>query len=111
LSTVTTHVLDTSRGRPATGVTVRLAQVTDGGVDLRARASTDDDGRIADFGSVDLAPGYYRLVFETGAYFAAAGEETFYPSVSVDFEVSEPTAHYHVPLLVSPYGFTTYRGS
>ena len=110
MSTVTTHVLDTARGRPAAGVTVRLEQVADGGSVL-ARAVTDDDGRVGSLGADELAPGDYRLVFETGSYFAAQGEPTFYPRVAVEFSIADEAAHYHVPLLVSPYGVTTYRGS
>lgn len=120
MSTVTTHVLDTSRGRPAPGVGVRLEPVTGDGVDptrgpggasALAVASTDADGRVADLGPDDLPAGRYRLVFATGEYFAVSGRETFYPRVTVEFEIGEPGQHYHVPLLVSPYGFTTYRGS
>jgi 5-hydroxyisourate hydrolase len=120
VSTVTTHVLDTSRGRPAAGVGVRLEPVTDGsddptgdpgGVSALAVASTDADGRVADLGPDDLPAGRYRLVFATGEYFATSGRETFYPRVTVEFEIGVAGQHYHVPLLVSPYGFTTYRGS
>jgi 5-hydroxyisourate hydrolase len=109
VSTVTTHVLDTSTGKPAAGVAVQLEQMTDSSV--LARAVTDDDGRIAELGLADLKPGSYRLVFETGVFFAALGRETFYPRVTIEFSISEPGGHYHVPLLVSPYGLTTYRGS
>lgn len=105
---VTTHVLDTARGKPAAGVAVRL-EGPDGG--LLAEAVTDEDGRVGGLGPDELPPGSYRLVFQTGAYFASGAQQSFYPQVSVDFEIAEPGAHYHVPLLVSPYGFTTYRGS
>ncbi|HEX5996481.1 MAG TPA: hydroxyisourate hydrolase [Jiangellales bacterium] len=105
---VTTHVLDTARGRPAAGVAVRL-EGPDGG--LLAEAVTDEDGRVGALGPDELPPGSYRLVFQTGAYFASLAQQSFYPRVSVEFEIAEPGAHYHVPLLVSPYGFTTYRGS
>lgn len=108
MSIVTTHVLDTARGRPAAGVAVRLER-PDGG--LLAEAVTDEDGRIGGLGPDELPPGSYRLVFQTGAYFASLAQQSFYPQVSVEFEIAESGAHYHVPLLVSPYGFTTYRGS
>jgi len=110
VSTVTTHVLDTAKGRPAAGVAVRLEQLADGGGVL-ARAVTDDNGRVTALGRDDLGPGGYRLVFEIGSYFAAQGEHTFFPRVVVEFSINDATAHYHVPLLVSPYGMTTYRGS
>jgi 5-hydroxyisourate hydrolase len=111
MSTVTTHVLDTSRGRPATGVAVRLERVTESGTEMLAWAATDGGGRIAELGPDDLPAGHYRLVFGTGDYFGTAGQETFYPSVTVDFDLADPDQHYHVPLLLSPHGFTTYRGS
>lgn len=108
MSTLTTHVLDTSRGRPAAGVSVRLEQVSG---DTLANAVTDDDGRVGSFDAGELAPGDYRLVFATGAYFAGLGEQSFYPRVTIEFSITDPGAHYHVPLLVSPYGLTSYRGS
>lgn len=111
MSTVTTHVLDTARGRPAVGVEVRLERITDGGAEVLGQAATDGDGRITDLGPDDLPPGPYRLVFGTGVYFAAGGRETFYPRVAVEFEIGDAGQHFHVPLLVSPYGYTTYRGS
>ena len=114
MSGITTHVLDTAAGRPARGVPVRL-EVRSGGrgwVTLAERA-TDADGRVRDLladGS-KLDAGTYRLTFGTGAYFTAQGQATFFPEVTVVFEVREPTQHHHVPLLVSPYGYSTYRGS
>jgi 5-hydroxyisourate hydrolase len=110
--TVSTHVLDTSIGRPAGSVHVRL---------LRHHAAvewvevaddrTNVDGRIH-WPSEDgeLIPGIYRLTFDIGAYFASRGVDTFYSGVAVEFVAREDT-HYHVPLLVSPYGYSTYRGS
>lgn len=103
-SRVTTHVLDAVSGRPAVGVAARL-EGADGSV--LARGTTDDDGRIADLGPVDLAPGTYRITFDTGPYFAA----TFYPEVVLSFTIDDPQEHYHVPLLLSPYAYSTYRGS
>jgi 5-hydroxyisourate hydrolase len=109
VSTVTTHVLDTARGRPAAGVDVRLERVVGG--ETLAQGTTDGDGRITELGPDGLPAGGYRLVFGTGGYFGAGGQVTFYPRVVVEFEIADPGQHYHVPLLVSPHGFTTYRGS
>ncbi len=111
MSTVTTHVLDTARGRPAAGVAVRLEQLTGDESNVLAQVVTDDDGRVGSLGPDELAPGDYRLVFETGAYFAGLGRQTFYPRVTIEFSITDSAAHYHVPLLASPYGMTTYRGS
>jgi 5-hydroxyisourate hydrolase len=93
---ISTHVLDTSRGRPAAGVPVTLE-----GEGLVRRAVTDDDGRVATFGIV--AAGRYRLVFDT------AEHSEFFPRVSVDFTVGDQRLH--VPLLLNPFGYSTYRGS
>lgn len=101
---VTTHVLDAALGRPAVGVAVRLERV-DGSVVAEGR--TDEDGRVRDLG--EPAPGVHRLVFATGEWFAEAGRETFYPEVVVTFRLGE--GHYHVPLLLSPFAYSTYRGS
>jgi 5-hydroxyisourate hydrolase len=104
--TLSTHVLDASRGTPAAGVAVRLA--TMGGQELAA-AVTDADGRVRDLGV--LTAGDYRLAFATGEYFAANGQQGFYPEVIVTFTVTDPGQHHHVPLLLSPYAYSTYRGS
>ena len=108
MSAVTTHVLDAALGRPAVGVAVRLE--TAGGEPL-ARGSTDADGRVTGLGPDALPPGTYRIRFDTGAYFAAAGQAGFYPEVTITFDLSDPDAHYHVPLLLSPFAYSTYRGS
>lgn len=102
---MSTHVLDAVRGVPAVGVEVALHV----GEQQIAGASTDDDGRVPAL-AAGLEPGTYRLVFGTGAYFAARGEDTFYPEVAVTFAVTGP-GHHHVPLLLSPFAFSTYRGS
>ncbi len=109
MSGITTHVLDTSRGRPAAGIAVRLQR---GGAELGV-GRTDADGRLRDLLAPDAAlePGVYRLVFDTGPYFRQAGVEAFYPIVSIDFEIRDAGQHYHVPLLLSPFGYSTYRGS
>jgi 5-hydroxyisourate hydrolase len=113
MSAVTTHVLDTMRGEPASGVVVRLERSGDAELEL-GRATTNADGRISDFGVASLSAGTYRLVFETGAYFegadGAAGR-AFFPEVVVTFAADGLRPRYHVPLLLSPYSYSTYRGS
>ncbi len=101
---VTTHVLDTALGRPATGVRVRLER-SDGTV--VGEGVTDDDGRVRELGAPE--PGEHRLVFATGEWFAAAGRDAFWPEVAVTFTLGE--GHHHVPLLLSPFAYSTYRGS
>lgn len=98
MSHVTTHVLDTAAGRPAVGIPVRLY----GGGELLAAAETDADGRVRDLGPEELAPGEYRLELDVAT--------PFLPRVVIDFRIAD-ASHYHVPVLLSPYGFTTYRGS
>jgi 5-hydroxyisourate hydrolase len=114
MSGITTHVLDTARGRPAAGVPV-LLETRFKGRSWRsvARGATDSDGRASDLlpPSFQLTEGDYRLTFDVGAYFAASGAEGFYTEVVVSFVVRDAAAHYHVPLLLSPYGYSTYRGS
>jgi 5-hydroxyisourate hydrolase len=114
MSTLSTHVLDTALGRPAAGVAVTLERLDGkGAATLAGFGTTDADGRLRDFppGGQLLAVGEYRLRFDIGAYFAAAKRESFYPAVTVEFRVTDAAAHYHVPLLVSPFGYSTYRGS
>lgn len=114
MSAITTHVLDTSRGRPAGGVPVHLeAQEADGGWRSVGAGATDADGRLRDLlpDDFDLQPGIYRLVFDTAAYFEAHEVRSFYPHVAVVFLIDDAAQHYHVPLLLSPFGYSTYRGS
>jgi hydroxyisourate hydrolase len=111
-SPLTTHVLDTARGKPAAGLHITLERFDDTAWIPLAEGVTNTDGRVADL----LAPGSlkaacYRITFFTGAWYAARGEACFYPEVPVVFEVSAPEEHHHVPLLLSPFGFSTYRGS
>jgi 5-hydroxyisourate hydrolase len=112
-SPITTHVLDTALGRPAAGVEVQLARRSaDDRWDVIATGITDADGRISNLlppGS--LAIGVYCLTFATGVYFRRQGIATFYPTVAIEFQIVSAAEHYHVPLLVSPFGYTTYRGS
>ncbi|MFC4944093.1 hydroxyisourate hydrolase [Pseudonocardia sp. GCM10023141] len=102
---LSTHVLDAALGRPAVGVAVRLTR----GDEVLAAVVTDADGRASGF--PDLAAGDYRLTFDTGGYHAATGQEGFYPEVAVTFTVRDAAAHHHVPLLLSPFAYSTYRGS
>lgn len=104
MTTLSTHVLDTSTGEPAAGIVVRLARWDDDKWVSVAEETTDHDGRVGTFG--DLAGGRFRLGFETGDY----GNE-FYPFVHVVFTLDEERPHYHIPLLLSSYGYSTYRGS
>jgi 5-hydroxyisourate hydrolase len=111
MSAITTHVLDLSRGCPAAGVPVTLEVETAGGWQAIGQGTTNADGRIADLLSGELIEaGVYRLTFATGKYFAARNSQTFYPEVTVVFSI-ETNQHYHVPLLLSPFGYSTYRGS
>lgn len=111
-SPLTTHVLDTARGCPVANLAVTLFQQIEGDWQQRAAGLTDSDGRIGDLLEPGgLEAGIYRLIFATGDYFAAHSQTGFYPSVAIDFEVRQPEQHYHVPLLLSPYGYSTYRGS
>ena len=107
-SHVTAHVLDAARGTPAQGLSIELSD-TDG--TAVARSVTDEHGRVSSLGPSELTPGTYRLTFDTGAYFAAQNTECFHPEVVVTFEITAPDQHYHIPLLLSPFAFTTYRGS
>jgi 5-hydroxyisourate hydrolase len=107
MSTLSTHVLDAVSGRPAAGVAVTLTDAADAVV---ATAVTDDDGRVTSLAG-ELGPGVYRLRFDTGSYFDSLGVTAFYPEVVVAFEVTDGMPHVHVPLLLSPYAYSTYRGS
>lgn len=111
-SPITTHALDTARGLPADGLPVELEQLTDDGwVSLR-RATTNDDGRVPGFtDGLVLEASTYRMTFDTDAYFAAKEIEGFYPVARVVFRIRDTASHYHIPLLLSPFGYSTYRGS
>jgi 5-hydroxyisourate hydrolase len=113
MSGITTHVLDIARGRPAAGVPITLEAKGEDGWRVVGSGATDADGRLRNLAPADfvLSEGDYRLTFDVGAYFAAGGDDGFYTEVVVSFVVRDVAAHYHVPLLLSPYGYTTYRGS
>lgn len=114
MSAITTHVLDLAHGRPASGVPVVLEHKgTDGGWQPIGARNTDADGRVSDFFTQGraLSAGVYRLTFALSDYFAKAGERCFFPQACLEFEVFDATQRHHVPLLLSPYGYSTYRGS
>jgi 5-hydroxyisourate hydrolase len=116
MSTISTHVLDTAHGRPAAGVAITLERVEAPGVEAvpLSVGVTDADGRVRDLLAAvgaSVSEGTYRLRFEVGEYFARAGRDAFYPEVTVTFHVAAGEEHYHVPLLLSPFGYSTYRGS
>ena len=126
MSAISTHVLDIAVGRPAAGMRVRLERVAAAGQQAAsageeiATASADADGRVASLGPAAISPGTYRLIFDTGGYLtqqrgdgangADSGAGPFLPEVTVTFAVTDD-GHYHVPLLMSPFGYSTYRGS
>lgn len=107
MSHVTTHVLDAAQGIPAAGIPVVL--LTSDGIILDT-AATDPDGRVGTLGPEILDPGVYRLVFDTSEYFELSNQRSFYPRITIDFVV-EDASHYHVPVLLSPFAYSTYRGS
>jgi len=112
--TLSTHVLDATTGRPAAGVQVRLERGDDSEWVPAGAGQTDADGRLrlsSHPGADDFEPGVYRITFGTGAYFKARGAASFYPEVTITFEMTERDEHYHVPLLLSPFAYSTYRGS
>jgi len=112
MSAITTHVLDTSTGRPASGVPVTLERQAGSDWQIAGRGLTNQDGRLSDLlAGSSLAAGTFRLTFDTAAYFRARKQPAFYPQVQVIFTVEDAAQHYHVPLLLSPYGYSTYRGS
>ena len=109
---LTTHVLDTAAGRPAAALPIQLERLVEGSFVYVGSGTTNEDGRLdAPLVSEGWAAGVYRIRFDTAAYFKSHGSTGFYPYVEVVFEVQNPDEHHHVPLLLSPYGYSTYRGS
>ena len=117
MTSITTHVLDTSRGRAAEDVPVLIEQQKGATWTERARGTTNADGRISAWvsqeksGAPSFPSGTYRMTFQTSVYFQSRGVQGFYPFVTIIFEVRDGDSHTHVPLLLSPYGYSTYRGS
>lgn len=109
---LTTHVLDTSIGKPGSDISIRLKHLVKKSWETMAQGITDTDGRIVDLMPLNknLKPGNYKMVFETGSYFATNNTKGFYPEVEITFTVFD-NGHYHVPLLLNPFGYSTYRGS
>ena len=112
MSQITTHVLDTSIGKPAQGISIQLEQNISGSWKKIAEGITNADGRISDLLPKEKIAdsGIYRLIFDTASYFKMQNIKTFYPNVTIEFEITDAT-HYHVPLLLNPFGYSTYRGS
>ena len=109
---ISTHVLDTMRGTPAAGLEVTLSRrEPDGDWTVVGQAVTDADGRVRELTAGELDAGDYRLEFATQPYFARSGLSAFYPEVAVVFSLEDPAGHVHVPLLLSPFGYTTYKGT
>jgi 5-hydroxyisourate hydrolase len=114
MNRISTHVLDMVHGKPAKDVPVRLEkQNSPGDWRILISARTDQDGRCSQLltEGEDLSAGVYRLIFETASYFAVEKVEALYPSIEVTFQVRDGESHFHIPLLLSPNGYTTYRGS
>ncbi|MFZ5894942.1 MAG: hydroxyisourate hydrolase [Myxococcota bacterium] len=112
MSGITTHILDTSLGRPAASVRVTLARREVSVTHELAYGETDADGRVRQFmPEVPLEVGVYQLMFDVADYFRSSGRSSFFERVTLEFRVADASQHYHVPLLLSPFGYTTYRGS
>jgi len=112
MSKLTTHVLDTALGKPAEGVTIVLEGLKSSGFKEIGRGVTNADGRVKEImGDTTLSAGTYKMTFHTKDYMTATDRPCFYPYVEVVFEVTKPDEHHHIPLLLSPFGYSTYRGS
>lgn len=107
MSFISAHALDSTAGTPARNLAVTLYS----GTETIASATTDGNGRVTELGPDALEPGDYRVVFGTGAYFESTGQAHFYPRVTIEFTVQPGEAHYHIPLLLSPFAYSTYRGN
>jgi len=111
MSPITTHVLDTHRGVPASDIAIQLYQQQGEDFVLLAEGRTDDDGRIRDLLAGSIEPGVYRMRFETQEYHERLGIQGFYPEAVITFVIHNTEQHYHIPLLLSPFAYSTYRGS
>ena len=108
---ISTHILDTSRGRPAQGVAVTLEQQAGSSWSELARGTTDNDGRVKPLLAEIPSEGTFRISFEVAPYFQKLGGDAFFPRVQIEFHVKAKGEHYHVPLLLNPFGYSTYRGT
>ena len=111
MATLSTHVLDVARGRPAEGIAIDLFALAEGERRQVASGRTNADGRTGESLGRELASGTYELLFAVAEYFARDGTAAFFETIPIRFRIDDATAHYHVPLLLSPWGFSTYRGS
>ncbi|ARJ41023.1 hydroxyisourate hydrolase [Pantoea alhagi] len=111
MSAISTHILDTALGTPAAAVSVTLEQCSTEGWLTLTVAKTDADGRIKSLSAEPLTPGHYRLTAEIGDYFAGSGRDALYVSAQIDFVIAQAGSHYHLPFLISPWSWSTYRGS
>ena len=113
MSTISTHILDITRGTPAEGVVITLSKQRDHQWQTIGSGKTNNDGRVPDLckESSDLVAGTYKMHFDTQQYFSATGDTLFYPYAEVVFIIDQSDQHYHIPLLLSPFGYSTYRGS
>lgn len=110
-SKITSHILDTEIGRPASDIAIKLEYFNHGQWEFIGEGKTDSDGRAMDWLKADLSTGHYKITFDVKTYFSKQKRETFYPNVSIEFYLKNLTEHYHVPLLLNAHGYTTYRGS
>ena len=111
MSAITTHVLDTAVGGPAAGVKILLEKKVGTNYNELNSVITNADGRVEQLLPIPLESGVFRLTFDTADYFKKKGIKSFYPETAIVFEIDDPTQHYHVPLLISGFGYSTYRGS
>lgn len=113
MSSISTHILDTARGTPAADVSVSLYRLKNNQWDCLGEGKTNTDGRVSDLceQQINLSAGIYKMHFASGDYFSTMGDAVFYPYAEVVFVIGKNTAHYHIPLLLSPFGYSTYRGS
>ena len=111
MTAITTHILDTSLGKPASGVPVILEQETQHGWQVIAEALTDEDGRVKQWDANGLPIGHYRLTAKIGVWFQATERQSMYQQSQIDFVTADGEAHYHLPFLISPWSWSTYRGS
>lgn len=112
MSPITTHILDTAIGKPAAGINIDLFIQNDNEWEKVGSGTTDNDGRVKDLMSVgELKAGTYKIKFYVGSYFAKSGTSGFYNEIPIEFCIKETSSHYHVPLLLNPFGYSTYRGS